>query len=191
MKTKLKKLTSASILLLIAAISITAQQTDSPKLPSPYLGQKPPGNLPETFASSIIFSDNAVHGHIAITPDGNEIYWIFLSPDYAKNPPAINFVKQVDGRWSMPRFLEFSKQYGAMTISISPDGKKIFFDSNRPWPDSWGRQPPLDKIEAYKTWYVERVGIEWGEPKLLEKRINQNLRGVSITNDGTLYTHGL
>lgn len=178
-------------LLLITAITIKAQQTDFPKLTGPYLGQKPPGELPEAFAPSIIVSNNAVHGLIAVTPDGNEVYWIFIPPDFIKHPPAINVIKQVNGSWIKPEIAELSKGYGAINISLSPDGKKFYFDSNRPWPDSWGRQPASNKIESYKTWYVERTGSGWGEPKLLDQKINQNLRGVSVTNAGTLYTHGI
>ncbi len=87
--------------------------------------------------------------------------------------------------------MEFSKEYGVMNISMAPDGKKLFFTSKRPWPDSWGRQPPGNTLEAYKVWYVERIGASWGEPKLLDRRINQNIMGVSSTLDGTLYTHGI
>jgi len=172
-------------------LTTNAQQGDFPKLTGPYLGQKPPGELPEPLVPSIIVSNNAVHGLIAVTPDGNEIYWIFLSPDYSKNPPAVNVVKQVNGSWIKPEIAEFSKGYGAVNISLSPDGKKFFFDSNRPWPNSWGRQPASNKIESYKTWYVERTGSGWGEPKLLDQKINQNLRGISITINGTIYTHGI
>jgi hypothetical protein len=186
----MKKLTLVSCLLM-TAITTNTQQADFPKLTGPYLGQKPPGELPEAFAPSIMSSKNAVHGHIAITPDGGEIYWIFLPPDYGKNPPAINVIKQVNGHWTKPEIPEFSRRYGAMNISLSPDGKRLYFDSNRPWPDSWGPQPTANGIEAYRTWYVERGGASWGEPKPLDREINQYLRGVSVTNDRTLYTHGI
>jgi hypothetical protein len=162
-----------------------------PVLKGPYLGQKLPGQIPEPFAPSLLFSANAVHGCIAFYPDGKEIYWIFHPPTYGQHPPAINFTKQVNGQWSKSGMLEFSKEYGAINVSIAPDGKRMFFDSNRPWPDSRGKQPPLDNLQAYKTWYVERSGSGWGEPKLLDRRIDRSLRGVSSTLDGTLYTHGI
>jgi hypothetical protein len=78
-----------------------------------------------------------------------------------------------------------------MNISISPDGKKLFINTNRPWPDSWGKRPTSTNLEAYKIWFVERVGAEWGEPKPLDRRLNKGIRGVSSTIDGTLYTHGI
>ena len=172
-------------------MSITAQQKNFPTLTGPYLGQKPPGEVPEPFAPTILVSDNAVHGCIAFYPDGKEIYWIFHSPDYGMNLPAIHFIRQVNGIWTEPEILEFSREYGAGTLSISPDGSRMFFNSRRPWPDSWGRQPSGNQLEAVKIWYVERVGDGWGTPKLLAKRVNQNIIGVSSTLDGTLYTHGI
>jgi len=181
----------AIVLSIIFVISSHAQQNDFPVLKGPYLGQKAPGELPEAFAPSIIFSENAVHGQIAFYPDGKEIYWIFHPATYGQNPPTINFIKRVDGQWTKPGILEFSKEYGAISICISPDGTKLFFNSKRLWPDSWGQQPPGNNLEAYKIWYVERVGLGWGVPKPLDQRINQNLGGVSSTNDGTLYTHGI
>ena len=176
---------------LIFVLNGPAQQADFPVLKGPYLGQKPPGELPEAFAPSVVFSENAVHGQIAFYPDGKEIYWIFHLATYGQNPPAINFIKQVDGQWTKPEILEFSREYGAISICISPDGKKLFFNSKRPWPSSWSRQPPGNNLEAYKIWHVERVGLGWGAPKPIDRRINQNLGGVSSTLEGTLYTNGI
>ena len=167
------------------------QPSDFPVIKGLYLGQEPPGELPQVFAPSIIFSENAIHGQIAFHPNGKEIYWIFHSPTYALNPPRINCIKQIDGYWTKPWIVPFSKRYGAINISISPDGKKLYFNSNRPWPSSWGKQPTDNMIGVYKIWYVERMDSGWGEPKLLDKNINQILGSISSTGDGTLYTHGI
>jgi len=188
---KYKALGIGILLSIICGFQINAQNDDLPILKGPYLGQKPQGELPEPFAPSILVSENAIHGNIAFFPNGKEIYWIFHSPDYGQNPPAIHFVKQVDGIWTKPEVLEFSGEYGAGTISISPDGTKLFFNSKRPWPHSWGKQPSGNLLEAMKIWYVERIGDRWGAPNPLEKRNNQNIIGVSSTLDGTLYTHGV
>jgi len=181
----------AILMSFISMSHIDAREHDFPVLKGPYLSQIPPGELPEAFAPSIIFSDSAVHGCIAFYPDGNEIYWIFHPSTPGQNPPAICFIRQIDGQWTEPEILEFSKEYGAMSLCISPDGTTLFFNSRRPWPDSWGKQPGWNTLEAYKIWYVERVGSGWGAPKPLDKGINQNLGGVSCTNDGTLYTQGI
>lgn len=187
----MRKLTLVISLILAMAMNINAQQKDFSALTGPYLGQKPPGVIPEIFAPSILVSENAIHGNIAFFPDGSEIYWIFHPPDYGQNPPVIHFVRQVDGVWTKPGILEFTQEYGAGTICISPDGTKLFFNSKRSWPDSWGKQPSVNQLDAMKIWYVERIGEGWGKPKLLEKRVNQRVIGVSSTLDDTLYTHGI
>ena len=181
-----------SILTLLIMVSIGhAQQDDFPTLSGPYLGQKPPGEFPVAFAPSIVSLAGALHGCIAFTPDGKEVYWIFLPSDDGQRPPAVNYVKLVDGRWTKPGILEFSREYGPGSLNVSPDGTKLYFSSRRPWPESWGRRPAPNSLEAFTTWVVERSGSGWGEPKPLERRINRNLTGVSSTVDGTLYTHGI
>jgi hypothetical protein len=40
--------------ILILICGVYAQQDDSPVLKGPYLGQKPPGQIPEVFAPGII-----------------------------------------------------------------------------------------------------------------------------------------
>jgi len=186
----MKKFVLVACGLLVAVMDMGGRNTESSQLTGPYLGQKPPGELPEAFAPSVIFSKNAVHGYIALTPDGGEIYWIFLPPD-PKNPPAINVIKQVNGHWAKPGIMEFTREYGVGSLFLSPDGRQLFFTSKRPWPDSWGKQPSGNQLEAWKIWYVERAGAGWGEPKPLDRRINQNIMGVSSTLDGTLYTDGI
>jgi hypothetical protein len=187
----LKKAVFIFGLFMLAAPYVLSQQSDFPELTGPYLGQEPPGELPEAFAPSIIFDENAIHGNIAFSPDGKEIYWVFHPPTYGQNPPPIQFIRLVNSQWTRPGILGFSEEYGVMNISMAPDGKKLFFTSKRPWPSSWGHQPAGNTLEAYKTWYVERSGAGWGDPKPLDPRINKNLMGVSATNDGTLYTHGI
>jgi len=49
-----------SCLLLAAAIPIGVQHTDFSKLTGSYLGQKPPGKIPEIFAPGIISSTGFV-----------------------------------------------------------------------------------------------------------------------------------
>ena len=157
----------------------------------PYLGQKPPGAKPEMFAPEIIFTKNAIHGSIAFYPDGTEIYWTLYPPTYAIKDPPIMYTKQIDERWTLPQAVEFCEKYGALEISISPDGQKMYFESRRPVPDSWGKQPKKGTRESLKVWYVERKGDRWGAPKILDRHINQDLECVSATYDGTLYAPGI
>ena len=165
-------------------------QERSAVLRGPYLGQEPPGEAPQPFAPAILTAKGAIHGHIAFHPNGREIYWIFLTAASVQAPPPIHVVREVDGGWTRPAILPFSKEHGADNFSISPDGKRLYFHSHRPWPAALGRQGAT-YFEAFRTWYVERVASEWENPTPLDRRLDQRLAGVSSTLDGTLYTHGI
>ena len=62
-------------LLLITAIVISAQHKDSPKFIGPYLGQKPPGMVPEIFAPDFISTKEYGELNAGFTKDGNEFYF--------------------------------------------------------------------------------------------------------------------
>jgi hypothetical protein len=156
-----------------------------------YYNQAPPGGTPEMFAPEVFSLEKAVHGVIAFHPNCREIYWILFSPTYGDHQPSIQYVTKTKGQWSEPMIFEHTREYGAMNMSISPDGERLFFASRRPWPDSWGKQPGPKSLESYKIWVCEREDSTWKQPRILDRRINQDLGGITSTLDGTLYTHGI
>jgi Tol biopolymer transport system component len=68
-------------------------------------------------------------------------------------------------------------------MNFSPDGKKLYFTSNRPFT---GTGDPLDNSNL---WAVEKTDIGWGESRDLGPLINTDgyENYPSITNDETLY----
>lgn len=62
-------------MLLVMAITIDAQQSDFPKLTGPFLGQKPPGLVPEVFAPGVLSQFSMLHGKIVFSPNGLEVFW--------------------------------------------------------------------------------------------------------------------
>jgi hypothetical protein len=159
----------------------------------PYFGETPPDATPKRFAPEIVRLDGAIHGSIAFSPDGSEIYWTLFPPSADDGPPKLMYVKEVGGKWLSPQVAPFCDEYGATEISISPDGRRLYYGSRRPWPDEGRRQPRPGSREwaVGKIWFVERTGSGWGEPQILEDRINVELNGVSSTLDGTLYASGI
>jgi len=69
-----------------------------------YLGQKPPGIVPEVFAPGII--SEYVHGTVAISPRGDEIYWV-VNPSTER----IVYSKWENGVWTKPAVADFVKDY--------------------------------------------------------------------------------
>jgi len=102
-------------------------------------------------------------------------------------------VKRSGNGWTAPSVVPFSDVNGAGEISISPSGDRLYYSSRRPLPQSWGYQLQRGTREwgVGKIWYVDRQGDGWGEPHILDRRINQDRNGVSATQDGSLYSSGI
>jgi len=163
-----------SLISLSIMSSAIAQEkiSDFPVLKGPYLGQKPPGMIPEIFAPGIV--STGFNEHIAFfTPDGKEFYFRMLGVPHT----VALCMKQENGQWSKPQVMSFTSRYGAK-FTLSPDGNKIIFCSNRPLD---GRRKPLD---SDNIWITERTGTGWGEPKILLK-----IDGAypTISTKGNLY----
>ncbi|MBU1011967.1 MAG: hypothetical protein KKG99_03090 [Bacteroidetes bacterium] len=118
------------LLVMLMVVSIANCQTtpkEFPVLKGPYLGQKPPGIVPELFAPDIVSrSEYFEHSAAIFTPDGNEVYW-------AAKPNSERFyriycMKMVDGKWSKPEVASFCKENEYyQQFTLSPDGKKLYF----------------------------------------------------------------
>ena len=146
----------------------------------PYMGNSLPGQDPELFAPGIV-SNGYQTRDVAITPDGNELYFGARSSKYY----TILVSKKIDGVWSKPEVMEQMQDPSYMNIepAISADGNKFFFLSNRP--DSalgieYGQQD---------IWVMDRVEDGWSEPYNLGPPVNTSNPEFypSITDEGTLY----
>ena len=149
-----------------------------------YLGQPLPGEQPQLFAGGIV-STGMSERDLAMTPDGNEIYF---SAQVGREATfsAILVTRQVDGKWTLPRVAPFSGQYFDLEPAISPDGSKLYFVSNRPKTSS---DPSVSDEDI---WVVDRDGDGWGEPRNLGLPVNTEKSEFfpSVTRDGTLYYTG-
>jgi Tol biopolymer transport system component len=118
---------------------------------------------------------------IAISPDGKEVY--FTVDDLKSRIAIIVFITKTNTGWSEPETVSFTGNYRDLEPAFSPDGKKLFFASNRPvHKDSIS---PKD----YDIWYVDRLGAEWSAPKNLGQPINTSGHEFypSITHNGDIY----
>lgn len=171
---------SIVFLFLISVFSIAQQTTpEFPKLTGPYLGQKPPGTEPEIFAPGIIslgFHENGM----AVSPDGNEIFFVAASSDFSKY--MIMHTRLENGIWSMPSVAPFSGLYTDFSPAFSPGGNRLYFSSNRPLMDNG--EPKKD----FDIWYIERSGDSWTMPKNIGAPINTSGNEVnpSFMSDGTM-----
>jgi len=151
------------------------------ELTGEFLGQTVPYSVPRIFAPEII-SNGLVNRDITFSPEGDEMYFTFSSSNYSY--ASVLYSKRNNDIWSMPEVASFAKSPDYVTIEpcLSYDGNLLFFASDRPVNDS------AEKDDT-NIWVVQRVGDEWGIPKLLDTVINTN-RGEffpSLTKNGSLY----
>lgn len=116
---------------------------------------------------------------MAISPDGSEMFYTIQG-----NQNSFSFIvhrKKLDNQmWSQPQVASFSGKYGDLEPAISPDGKKLFFSSNRPLSG--------EGIKDYDIWYVEKINGQWSNPKNVESvNTTANEFYPSVTRTGNLY----
>lgn len=150
-----------------------------PEIRGKYLGQREPGLKPEVFAPGIISTNEyGEHSFPAFSPDYKEVYW----SAYSRGQQTIFFMKTEDGKWSPPGIAPFSGKYDDGNPSFSFDGKRIYFDSNRPL-EKKGK--PKDR----NIWILEKKGKAWSAAKPLSPVINTKEEEcfATVTKDGTIY----
>ena len=146
-----------------------------------YLSQKTPGDSPELFAPGIVSTHHHEHSSPAFSPDGSEVYWsVFVN---FLGPQVILYSKEEDGRWAPPEVAPFSGQYSDGQPFLTRDGRKLFFESQRPINQDSEIAGDID------LWVVERTAEGWGEPKHLGFPINSDAweRGPTVSDHGNLY----
>ena len=153
-----------------------------PDLAGPYLGQGEPPAEPALFAPGVVNSGLATRD-VAMTPDGREIYFGVNVGNYSLSTVLVT--RLVDGRWTEPATAAFAEdpRYIVMEPHVSPDGRRLFFASDRP---HGGDGPPRDD---HDIWVAEREGDDWGAARPLEGGVNSDQPDFfpSVTSDGTLY----
>jgi hypothetical protein len=91
--------------------------------------------------------------------------------------------KEVDGQWTEPAVASFSGVYNDYDLTMSPDGNRVYFTSNRPIA---GTGPVLENSDI---WYVDRIQDGWGDPVRFPEPINTEMRELypSESRDGYVY----
>jgi Tol biopolymer transport system component len=113
-------------------------------MPEPdYLGQAPPGRTAQLFHGGKLVEhpDGEKRSfNLAFSPDGNELFFSYYKGTGEVPHPEYEiktFVRE-SGRWIGPSTAAFSGQYSDVDINFSPDGRYLFFASDRPMPESAG-----------------------------------------------------
>jgi WD40 repeat protein len=158
-------------LTIVAAVMLSAGVTSS---------TAPGSNEPRIFAEGVISTSDDEFGG-SFTPTGDTVYFSKSAPHSYRYTMLESH--RTHGTWSTPSVLPFSGRYSDSDPTLSPDGRKMFWTSDRPHPD--GTVP-----HDYDVWMVERTPAgTWGKPQQLPPPINSpaNEYAASMTRGGTLY----
>jgi hypothetical protein len=183
---EMKNILALVVILAVAFVgcdSNTEEQTsDTPVLEGPYLGMKPPGDVPELFAPGIVSDVYFEHSGAVFTPDGKELFWSrAINEGRTPRIIVVLHMKQENGVWTRPELAPFNLAPYNHINSISPDGKHLYFFSEQ------GEQPS-------KAWVVDKTENGWGEPRLLRLNTIDNpgseVNEVHEACSGNLYLTG-
>jgi len=177
---------AASIVLLAGCVEKTGTPADRsakpPVISGDYLGRTPPGAAPELFAKGIV-STGLYERDVAMTPDGNELYFGLIDGGYV----TIAVMTRSGGVWSGPEIAPFCDNPDVYDLEphITPDGRQFLFLSTR----------PRDGQEAKKgwanqdIWAMDRTPDGWSRPYNLGAPVNTDAPEFfpSVARSGAIY----
>jgi hypothetical protein len=113
------------------------------------------------------------------SPDGTLFYFNkTVSPHYLY---VLCEAKIVDGKWSDAEVLPFSGQYRDTDGVLSPDGRVMYFASDR----------PVNGVDRHRflIWQSRKTEKSWSEPTVVSGTINAEGNQVfaSVAKNGTMY----
>jgi Tol biopolymer transport system component len=122
---------------------------------------------------------NELHGSMA--PDGDEFYYCL---SHQRDLSIIMVSRFSDGFWGFPEVAVFSGEALDANPFVTPDGKFLYFTSNRAGHET-------DGIANWNIWRCSRLDDEsWGQPQLLPfSSPDRNEMSVSVDREGIVYFH--
>ncbi len=120
----------------------------------------------------------------AFTPDQKDLFWSVNSVQGAQGMGVIVVSHRgAGGNFGKPEVASFSGQYSDYDPFVTPDGKKLFFISNRPkGAATWNPQD-------FDIYVVERQGSGWSEPQPVGAPVNSDAPEYypSVAANGDLF----
>lgn len=146
------------LMLILTVIRSNAQWDNSTEVKGLYLGQKPPGPVPELFAPDLLNAEHGYHSSLIFSPDLNEAIWSPMDREH-----HLMYSRMTDSIWTTPAEFDVGFSRGIGDATFSQDGKRIYFLSFQP--------PDKDAKERERIWYVQRTGDGWKAPGLIDQVI--------------------
>ena len=154
-----------------------------PELEGFYLGQKPPGAIPQVFLPGVVSTREYFEFSNTISPDGKEFYF----SRRIKSKDVQMVVRWENGVLTQPEEAAVLKAAGGFEPHVSPDGSKLYMTRFAPPPSGLGRDENLSpqdmEARMVNIWAVEKSSSGWGEPKYCV-----NGMYVTTTRPGSIFT---
>jgi Tol biopolymer transport system component len=168
------------VLLFTCVVLFPDAQDSFRDLQGPYLGQKAPVKKAGVFLDGLVSTLESPEMNSAFTQDGKEFYYCA----HYQGRWAIFFTKEAGGHWTQPKPMTFTSICVDRDFTMSPDGNKIYFGSNRP---AQKGEPLKKRLNIFVT---ERLSNgQWSQPKAIGPPINTAYgeNYPSVAENGNLY----
>jgi hypothetical protein len=137
-----------------------------------------------------VISSSVKETSIAITPDRTELY--FMRSDFAESNDTILVTRRTAHGWGTPRVAPFSGVWHDSEPTLTPDGRRLYFVSNRPI--HAGGKPLTATMGSTtfpgtKLWYVQRTAHGWSTPIHVDAALNDThmIYNPSVAANGDIY----
>jgi len=119
-----------------------------------------------------------------VSPDNRTIMYV-VTDHLFQHMTLVQAERNGDG-WATPAVVSFSGTWRDGDPAFAPDGRTIYFISNRPLPGDAANTARRD----FNIWYAHRKADgSWTDPVAIDRSINteQSEMSPSVTSSGTLY----
>ena len=158
------KILYLSALIIVITCNLVSSQT--PLSRRQYLGQLPPGNIPERFELSVNPGSFAAE-RIAISNDGKEIYYTEVKNYYPATGDTIKCYRFSGSNWMGP----FNLFSGYLSPALSATGDTVYFQTAG---------------SVYETFMSVKKGKAWSRPQRILKNLN-SAHYLQVTGKGNYY----
>jgi Tol biopolymer transport system component len=142
------------------------------------------GRATSSLEKAVVFAPGEIstgeyESHPCFSADGKTLYYLKSTPQFDHWTIVVSRLE--GGHWSRPEVAPFSGRWSDADPWLSPDGRRLYFISDRP-------VSALPKSDL-DLWFVEQTASGWGEPVHLDAPLNSagNEWFPSLARDGTLY----
>jgi Tol biopolymer transport system component len=152
-------------------------------LPSGAAGQADP-QIPEPLelvAPGVVSTDGG-EAFPTLTPDGTTLYYSTHERGWTGFHIVVSHLR--DGHWTLPAPAPFDTPYNDRAPFVSPDGRELFFSSDRPLPGARS-----SRAGSFNLWHVTQAADgSWTDPKPVPG-VNSSANDFhpAVSTDGTLY----